>query len=35
MAFLFIASQLMNSKTVFYFYGFLYSCIKKTTKAVG
>lgn len=35
MVFLFIASQLMNIKTMFYFMVFLYSGIKKTAKAEG
>jgi hypothetical protein len=35
MAFLFITSQLMNIKTVFYFMGFLYLPAKKTAKAEG
>jgi len=33
--FLFIASQLMNIKTMFYFIDFLYLCVKKTVKAEG
>jgi len=35
MAFLFITSQLMNIKTVFYFMAFLYLPAKKTAKAEG
>jgi len=35
MVFLFIASQLMNIKTAFYFMDFLYFSIKKTAKAEG
>jgi len=35
MAFLFITSQLMNIKTVFYFMVFLYLPAKKTAKAEG
>lgn len=35
MLFLFIASQLMNIKTVFYFVVFLYLGVKKTVKAEG
>lgn len=35
MLFLFIVSQLMNIKIVFYFVNLLYSGVKKTVKAEG